>query len=125
MYYFDKVLCRKAFELLKTTNELADITNDVQQIINMLDYSSFFTSSQMIELDKYIKEKYPEIFIFQKLAASVKWKEPINSTSTQNTSLEIEKLKFDCYYLLALALEHSGKIVELYDFFDKAYISNT
>ncbi len=87
MYYFDKTLCRKAFELLKTTNELADITNDVQQIKNILDYSSFFTSSQMIEFDKYIKDKYPKIYIFQKLADSVKWKEPINSTSTQNTSL--------------------------------------
>ena len=90
MYYFDKTLCRKAIELLKTTNELADITNDVQQIKNILDYSSFFKSSQMIEFDKYIKDKYSKIYIFQKLADSVKWKEPINLISTQNTSLEIE-----------------------------------
>lgn len=125
MYYFDKTLCGKAFELLKKTNELADIENDVHQIKNMLDYSSYFTSSQMIELDRYIKDKYPEISIFQKLADSVKWKKSKNSTYTQNTSFEIEMLKFDCYYLLALALKRSGEIVELSDFFDKAYIYNT
>lgn len=125
MYYFDKTLCHKAFELLKKANELADIANDVHQISNMIDYSSFFTSSQMIELDKHIKDKYPEIYIFQKLADSIKWKKSKDSTYTQYTSFEIERLKFDCYYLLALALKRSGEIVELSDFFDKAYISNT
>lgn len=79
----------------------------------------------MIELDRYIKDKYPEISIFQKLADSVKWKKSKNSTYTQNTSFEIEMLKFDCYYLLALALKRSGEIVELSDCSDKAYIYNT
>lgn len=78
----------------------------------------------MKELDKEDKYKYPEIKSFQQLAESIKWKQSAGISNSKLTIEKLERLKFDCYYLLALALKRSGEIVELTDFFDKAHISN-
>ncbi len=49
---------------------------------------------------------------------------PYGSCVSQKTIIEIEKLKFDTYFLLALALKRTGEIIELFEFFDKDYIIN-
>ncbi len=124
MYYFDKTLIEKAFELLNEVKDLTDIAKDVFKIQHVLDYWSFYTLEEMSNLNQEMEEKYPEIFVFQRLADSVKWKLSSGSVSSQNILPELEKLKFDFYYLLVLTLKNAGEIVELYEFFDKNYIVN-
>lgn len=123
-YYFDNKLYEKAIELLDKTNDLADIAKDVKRIKNVVEFCTPYTLQQMTALDKEIKDKYPEIKVFQNLADSIKWKQPSIIGNSKATIEEVERLKFDCYYLLALALKRSGEIVELSEFFDEAYFYN-
>lgn len=123
-YYFNKTLYEKAIELLNKSKDLADIANDVFSIDKVIANSYLYTYMQLREMDESIKCKYPEIKLFQELANSIKWINAVSFGYSQPTTEEVEALKFDLYYLLALALKKSGEIVELSDFFDKAYIAN-
>lgn len=122
MYYFNEELCKTAVELLQNSKELIDIANDVQKINRVLNCPALISLQDMRNLDREIKDKYPEIQIFNNIADSVKWKESSNVYYQQNTIQEIEELKFDRFYLYALALKKSGEIAEYMDFFDKNYI---
>lgn len=122
MYYFDKQLREKAEKLIHKSKDLADIAQYTQRIIEVLNYPTHFSIQYMQSLDNEIKARYPDIRLFQGIADSIKWKTPIGSSNQQHFVYEIEALKFDLFYLYALALFRSGEIVEYMDFFDKNYI---
>lgn len=122
MYYFDEKLCKTAVELLQNSKDLADIANDVQKINRVLNYSTLISLQDMRNLNSEINEKYPEIGVFKNIADSVNWAVSSNGYCQQNTVIEVEELKFDRFYLYALALKKSGKIAKYIDFFDKKRI---
>lgn len=122
MYYFDEKLCQKATELIHKSKDLADIAQDAQRINKVLNYPAYFSIQYMQSLDNEIKVKYPEIRAFQSVADSIKWKPPIRYSNQPQILAEIEMLKFDLFYLYALALIRSGEIAEYKEFFDKNYI---
>lgn len=124
MYYFDEKLCKTAVELLQNSRELIDIANDVQKINRVLNCPALFSPHDMRNLDSEIKKKYPEIGVFKNIADSVNWAVSSNGYCQQNTVIEVEELKFDRFYLYALALKKSGEIAEYVDFFDKKHIEH-
>lgn len=124
MYYFDEKLCKTAVELLQNSRELIDIANDVQKINRILNCSALFSPHDMRNLDSEIKKKYPEIGVFKIIADNVNWIVSSNVYYQQNTVIEVEELKFDKFYLYALALKKSGKIAKYIDFFDKKRIEH-
>lgn len=122
MYYFDKKLCEKAVYLICKDKDLADIAQDAQRINEVLNYPAYYTIQYAQSLDNEIKARYPEIRLFQGIADSIRWKNPIGSFNQQHFVYEIETLKFDLSYLYALALVRSREISEYMEFFDKNYI---
>lgn len=124
MYYFDEKLCKTAVELLQNSRDLADIANDAQKINRVLNCPALFSPHDMRNLDSKIKKKYPEIQIFKNTADNVNWIVSSNGYCQQNTVIEVEELKFDRFYLYALALKKSGKIAKYIDFFDKKRIEH-
>ena len=122
MYYFDEKLCKTAVELLQNSKDLADIADDVQKINRVLNYSTLISLQDMRNLNSEINEKYPEIGVFKNIADNVNWIVSSNVYYQQNTTQEVENLKFDRFYLYALALKKSGEIAEYIDFFDKKHI---
>ncbi len=63
MYYFDKTLIEKAFELLNEVKDLTDIAKDVFKIQHVLDYWSFYTLEEMSNLNQEMEEKYQLLLI--------------------------------------------------------------
>lgn len=124
MYYFDEKLCKTAVELLQNSKDLVGIANDVQKINCVLNCPALFSPHDMRNLDSEIKKKYPEIQAFKILADNVNWIVSSNVYYQQNTTQEAESLKFDRFYLYALALKKSGEIAEYMDFFDKKRIDH-
>ncbi|MGN0760947.1 MAG: hypothetical protein ACI4MV_03280 [Christensenellales bacterium] len=124
MYYFDEKLCKTAVELLQNSKDLSDIANDVHKINRVLNYSTLISLQDMRNLDIEIKDKYLEIQVFKMLADKVNWIVSSNGYCQQNTVIEVEELKFDRFYLYALALKKSGKIAKYIDFFDKKRIEH-
>lgn len=124
MYYFDEKLCKTAVELLQNSKDLVGIANDVQKINCVLNCPALFSPHDMRNLDSEIKKKYPEIQAFKILADNVNWIVSSNVYYQQNTTQEAESLKFDRFYLYALALKKSGEIAEYMDFFDKKRIEH-
>ncbi len=122
MYYFDEKLCKTAVELLQNSKDLVGIANDVQKINRVLNCPALFSPHDMRNLNSEINEKYPEIGVFKIIADSINWKVSSNVYYQQNTVIEVEELKFDRFYLYALALKKSGKIAKYIDFFDKKRI---
>ncbi len=122
MYYFDKKLCEKAEFLICKSIDLADIAQDTQRINRVLNHPEYFSSQYMQSLDNEIRAKYPDIQVFQNIADSIKWKVSIGNSNQQHLVYEIETLKFDLYYLYAIALVRAREISEYMDFFDKEYI---
>lgn len=123
MYYFDKELCNKAVELIRKSKEFADIATDVRRIDVVLNFPTNFSSWDMQNLDNEIRNKYHEIEVFRRAAEGVKWKVS-NSGNYMSSPIiqEREALKFDYYFLCALALLRSGEIADYIAFFDKEHI---
>lgn len=122
MYYFDRRLCEKAVDLLRKSKDLVDTAKDVQKINHLLNCSTLISLQDMRNLDREIKYKYPGIQVFKTIADGVNWRVSSKGYCQQNTVQEIEELKFDRFYLYALALKKSGEIAEYIDFLDKNYI---
>lgn len=122
MYYFDKQLCEKAVYLICNDKDLADIAQDTQRINEVLNQPAYFSNQYMQSLDNELKAKYPDIQVFQNIADSIRWKNPIGFSNQQRFVYEIETLKFDLFYLYALALVRTKEISGYMEFFDKDYI---
>ncbi len=77
------------------------------------------------QYDNQLRQKYNEINELQILAVAVKWIVPNSSNQFYQPSfIEIERLKFDMFGIMAYILKVSGEIVSIADFFDKQYIEN-
>jgi hypothetical protein len=125
---FDNELVSKARELLTEDVKFADELQDVATIDNILDNQVLYSSKReyLIKLNNSLCAKYPEINIIDNLSKKISWKIPDNKLSyhkaIMSESAEISNLRMDRYCILARVLKSAGKIVELVDFFDKAYI---
>lgn len=126
MYYFDPDKIKKAYDLLKDYKGLFEAKNDVTQIDMIINNNyNMWDKLSLQQYDNQLRQKYIEINELQILADAVKWIVPNSSNQFYQPSfIEIERLKFDKFGILAYILKASGEIVSYADFFDKQYIES-
>ncbi len=127
MYYFDPDRIKKAYDLIKDCKDLVEAKNDIAQIDNIINCNyNLLDKLSLQQFDEQLRQKYDEIGELQILADAVKWIVPRSGNQTYQPSIiEIERLKFDKFGIMARILKASGEIVKLADFFDKQYIANS
>lgn len=126
MYHFNPDKIKKAYDLLKNCKDLAEAKNDVDQI-DMIISNNFnmWGKLSLQQYDKQLRQKYIEINELQILADAAKWLVPcVGNQTYQSIIIEIERLKFDKFGIMARILKTSGEIVNLFDFFDRQYIES-
>lgn len=126
MYYFNPDKIKQAYDLLKNCKDLAEAKKDVVQIDMIISNNlNMWEKLSLQQYDKQLRQKYIEINELQILADATKWLVPcIGNQTYQPNIIEIERLKFDKFGIMARILKSSGKIVNLSDFFDRQYIES-
>ena len=125
MIYFNEVLVKKAYELLKSVSDLQEAKKDVttiDQILYNYDNHLPLDYDYLIKYEHELCNKYETIKLIDELSKRVRWKEQSGYINEGNYPPCISNLKNYKFCILAHALKSTGEIVEYIEFFDKSKI---
>ena len=89
MIYFDEVLVKRAYDLLKAVRDLQEAKKDVttiDQILYNYDNNLLLDYDYLIKYEQELCNKYETIKIIDELSKRVKWKEQTSYTNKSNYS---------------------------------------